>query len=123
MKILIVDDDELILQWVRKHLEARHYEVEDAFSGEQGLRQYLSQGPCTWDFVLSDYCFIPSNKVKDGLQLVSEIRAVNPEQRMAIHTSEKGLKAPVPVLHKPYPIGQLLRILRAPVQSLALRFE
>jgi DNA-binding response OmpR family regulator len=45
MKILIVDDDEVVLQWVRKQLEARGYEVEDAFSGEQGLRSYLSQGP------------------------------------------------------------------------------
>jgi len=119
MKILLVDDDEAILLWVRRHLEARQYEVEDAFSGEQGLREYLRQGPRTWDFVLSDYCFIPSERVKDGLQLVSEIQAVNPQQRMAIHTGEKNLRAPVPVLHKPYPIGQLLRILREPVRSLA----
>lgn len=48
MKILVVDDDEAVLQWVRKQLEARRYEVDDAFSGEQGLRSYLTQGPTTW---------------------------------------------------------------------------
>ena len=123
MKILVVDDDEVVLQWVRKQLEARSYQVEDAFSGEQGLHSYLSQGPTTWDFVLSDYLFIPSTRIQNGLQLVREIRAINPEQRMAIHTSEKGLRAPVPVLCKPYQIGALLRLLREPVKSLALPFE
>ena len=119
MKILVVDDDEAVLQWVRKQLEARRYEVDDAFSGEQGLRSYLSQGPTTWDFVLSDYLFIPSTRVRNGLELVREIRAINPKQPMAIHTSEKGLRAPVPVLHKPYTIENLLRLLREPLRSLA----
>src|SRR5438874_2381448 len=105
MKILVVDDDEVVLQWVRKQLEARGYEVEDAFSGEQGLHSYLRQGPTTWDFVLSDYLFIPSTRIQNGLQLVQKIRAIHPKQRMAIHTSEKGLRAPVPVLYKPYQIG------------------
>ena len=123
MKILIVDDDEVVLQWVRKQLEARGYDVEDAFSGEEGLRSYLSQGPTTWDFVLSDYLFVPSKRIRNGLQLIREIQAINPEQRMAIHTSEKNLQAPVPVLHKPYQIGRLLRLLREPVKSLALQFE
>src|SRR5579864_117931 len=120
MKILVVDDDEAVLRWVRKQLEARRYEVEDAFSGEQGLHSYLSQGPTTWDFVLTDYLFIPSTIVKNGLQLVRKICAINPEQRIAMHTSEKGLRAPVPVLHKPYPIENLLRLLRKPLFSIAV---
>ena len=119
MKILVVDDDEVVLRWVRKQLEARRYEVEDAFSGDQGLHCYLSQGLTSWDFVLSDYLFIPSTRVRNGLQLVQKIRAVNPEQRMAIHTSEENLRAPVPVLHKPYPIENLLRLLRQPLRNLA----
>ena len=45
MRILVVDDDEVVLQWVRRQLEARGYEVEDAFSGEQGLHAYVTQGP------------------------------------------------------------------------------
>jgi hypothetical protein len=54
------------------------------------------------------------------LDLVREIRAINPEQRIAIHTSAEDLKAPVPVLNKPYPIGQLLRLLRESPKSLAV---
>jgi CheY-like chemotaxis protein len=119
MKILVVDDDEVVLRWVRKQLERRRCEVEDAFSGEQGLHSYLSQGPTTWDFVLTDYLFIPSTRVQNGLHLVRKICAINPKQRMAIHTSEKGLLAPVPVLQKPYPIENLLRLLRKPVLRIA----
>jgi len=123
MKILVVDDDEVVLQWVRKELEARSCKVEDAFSGEQGLHYYLSQGSTTWDFVLSDYLFIPSTRIQNGLQLVREIRAINPEQRMAIHTSEQSLRAPVPVLYKPYQIGRLLRLLHKSLKRLAPPFE
>ena len=104
--------------WVRRQLEARGYEVEDVFSGEQGLHAYVTQGSTSWDFVPSDYLFTPSPRVQNGLQLVREIRAINLEQRMAIHTSEKGLRVPVPVLHKPYPIEKLLRLLRQPLSSL-----
>ena len=73
--------------------------------------------------MLSDYLFIPSTRVENGLELVREIRAINPKQRMAIHTSEKDLRAPVPVLHKPYPIENLLRLLREPLRLLAAPLE
>lgn len=120
MKLLIVDDDECQLKWCSNHLEKRGYQVETALSGEQGLHMYESEGP--WEFVLSDYLFIPSRRIRNGLDLVREIRAIKPDQRIAIHTSAEDLRAPVPVLRKPYPIGKLLRLLREPVMSLALPF-
>jgi phosphoribosyl-dephospho-CoA transferase len=52
--------------------------------------------------------------------LVREIRIINPEQRIAIPTSAEDLKAAVPVLHKPYPIGRLLRLFRELPKSLAV---
>lgn len=118
MKILLIDDDACLSQWCSSHLEERGYEVETAFSGDHGLHLYQTKGP--WEFVLSDYLFIPSKRINNGLDLVREIRAINPEQRIAIHTSAEDLKAPVPVLHKPYPIGRLLRLLRQSPKSLDL---
>lgn len=123
MKILVVDDDSVVLHWVRKHLEKCGYEVEDACSGEQALHYYLTKGAMTWCFVLTDFQFIPTRRVRDGLHLVREIRAINPAQRTAIHTAEKELKAPVPVLQKPYHLGKLLRLLREPVKGLTLPFR
>jgi ActR/RegA family two-component response regulator len=118
MKILLIDDDGCQLQWCSSHLQERGYEVVTAFSGEHGLQLYKTKGP--WEFVLSDYLFIPSRRIKNGLDLVREIRAINPEQRIAIHTSADDLEAPVPVLHKPYPIGRLLRLFRELPKSLAV---
>src|SRR5438552_5931712 len=118
MKILLIDDDECQLKWCSNHLEQRGFEVETAFSGEHGLRIYQTKGP--WVFVLSDYLFIPSRRINNRLDLVREIRTINPEQRIAIHTSAEELQAPVPVLHKPYPIGRLLRLLREPPKRLAV---
>jgi CheY-like chemotaxis protein len=116
MKILVVDDDEIVLDWVRKHLEARDYEVVDALSGDQAVYYYVSQDPMSWHFVLSDYFFIPSKDIKNGLEVARQVRAINPNQRMAIHTSEKNLEAPVPVLHKPHQIERLLHLLRRPIK-------
>lgn len=120
MKILLVDDDECQLKWCSDQLEKRGYSVETALSGEQGLHIYQNAGP--WEFVLSDYLFIPSERIRNGLDFAREIRAINPQQPMAIHTSAEHLQASVPVLLKPYPIGKLLRLLRQPIKSLALPF-
>lgn len=118
MKILVIDDDECQLQWCAKQLEKHGFQVETAVSGEKGLDLYKRGGP--WHFVLTDYLFIPTQKVRDGLELIRQIHAINPDQRLAMHTGERGLKAPVPVLTKPYPIGRLLRLLREQLRSLAL---
>jgi two-component system, NtrC family, response regulator HydG len=117
MKILVIDDDGCQLQWCSSNLEKRGYEVETAFSGEHGLHIYQTRDP--WEFVLSDYLFVPSRRIRNGLDLVREIRAINPDQRIAIHTSAEDLQALVPVLRKPYPFEKLLRLFRQPLMSLA----
>ncbi len=117
MRILLVDDDECQLRWCSDQLEKRGYSVDTALSGEQGLHIYQTDGP--WEFVLSDYLFLPSERIRNGLDFAREILAINPKQRMAIHTSAENLQAPVPVLHKPYPIQKLFRLLREPLRSLA----
>ena len=120
-RILIIDDDDVLRRWLRAQLEQRGFEVWEESQGDEALAAYESKGP--WDFVLSDFFFLRGESIKTGLDLVREIIRKNPTQRMAIHTSERGLQAPVPVLNKPYPIVRLLRLLRDPVKSLALKFR
>src|ERR1700739_3316289 len=67
MKILLVNDDECQLKWCSDQLEKRGYSVETALSGEQGLHIYQNDGP--WDFVLSDYLFIPSRANQEWARL------------------------------------------------------
>ena len=76
--------------------------------------------------MLSDYRFIPGMKIKDGVQLVTAIREINPLQRMAMMTAEpKEARGKLPnalrdlqVLRKPFNLEQLLRLLQKPVLPL-----
>ena len=124
MKILLVEDDAALLWFLAKELEARGYEVLQTDTGDGGLYLYKKDGP--FEFVLSDYSFIPGTKIKDGVQLVTAIHEINPLQRMAMMTSdpmEARGKVPhalryLPIMRKPFNIEQVLRLLRQPVLPL-----
>jgi hypothetical protein len=89
--------------------------------GDGGLSLYKKGRP--FEFVLFDYRFIPGSEIKNGVQLVTAIRGINPVQRMAIMTADpnEARKKPplplrfLPVLGKPFRIEQLLQLLRQPV--------
>ena len=124
MKILLVDDDDVLRSHLAKELEARGYEVVQTHFGDGGLHLYKKSGP--WEFVLSDFKFIPGPTIKDGVQLVTAIHAVNPLQTMAIMTSDaqgarrnlpKVLRG-LPILRKPFRLEEVLRLLRQPVLPL-----
>jgi ActR/RegA family two-component response regulator len=117
-RILIADDDDVLRRWLRAQLEPRGFEVWEESQGDEALSAYERNRP--WYFVLSDLYFYRGEKIKNGLGLVHAITVITPAQRMAIHTSERDFQAPVPVLIKPYPFARLLRLLREPLQSLAL---
>jgi two-component system, cell cycle response regulator CpdR len=124
LKILLVDYDDTLLSFLAKKLEDSGYEVVPTHFGDGALSLYKKHNP--WEFVLSDYKFIPSPEIKDGVQLVTAIHAINPDQRMAIMTpwwDEVREKLPqslrfLPVLEKPFRFEQLLRLLRQPVLPL-----
>ena len=124
MKILIVDDEDTLLSFLAEELEARGFEVLQTHFGDGGLDLYQKDGPLA--FVLSDYRFVPGEKIKDGVQLVTAIHEINPHQRMAMMTAdpqEARAKLPkalwhLPVLVKPFKVEQLLWVLREPVLPL-----
>jgi len=124
MKILLVDDDDALLSFLAKKLEEGGYEVLQTHFGDGGLHLYQTHGP--WEFVLSDYRFVPGVNIKDGAQLLTAIHGINPLQRMAIMTADpeeamRKLPEPLwglPVLRKPFKVEQVLRLLRHPVLPL-----
>jgi CheY-like chemotaxis protein len=124
MKILIVEDDDVLLSFLAKKLESCGYEVVATHFGDGGLSLYKKNGP--FAFVLSDYKFIPGTQIKDGVQLVTAIHGINPAQRMGIMTAwceEAREKLPqalrfLPVLEKPFRFEQVLRLMREPVLPL-----
>lgn len=68
-RILVIDDDRIILEMLNLALGKADYEVIPASDGEEGLRQFRDQKP---DLVIADIA-MPGI---DGYQVVSQIREI-----------------------------------------------
>ena len=68
--ILYVDDDQDMLDSLRIVLEANGYVMEEASSGEEGLKRYKAVKP---DFVIVD---LMMEEVDAGTNLVKELKAL-----------------------------------------------
>ena len=125
MKILIVEDDDVLLSVLANKLEACGYQVLPTHFGDGGLSLYKKDGP--FELILPDYRFIPGSEIKNGVELVTAVHGINPAQRMAIMTAwcdEVREKLPqalrfLSVLEKPFRFEQVLRLLREPVLPLS----
>jgi len=113
-RILICDDDDALIFWLHERLTANGFDVQTTSQGDQALAAFQEKRP--FDFVISDYQFLPGRRIKDGLGLVNAIRQIDPNQTIIVHTGEKGLKAPCPVVYKPYPFERMLQCLKKPVE-------
>ena len=124
MKIQIVGDDDGVHSLLAKQLEQRGCDVRQLSSGDEAFYVWQQLGP--WEFVLTDYRFMPGVKIKDGIHLLTAIHEINPHQRMAMMTAdpeEAREKLPKALCHltvllKPFKVEQLLRVLREPVLPL-----
>ncbi|HCV42979.1 MAG TPA: hypothetical protein DGH68_05810 [Bacteroidetes bacterium] len=76
-KVLLIDDDELVLVMMRNALEDEGYEVLSTADGPQGVVIYKEQRP---DLVLLDIG-LPSIS---GLEVLKEIRSFNPKARVIV---------------------------------------
>ncbi len=115
MKILICDDDDVMIRWLEAKLAARGFDVYSAFGGDEALRIYRRNLP--FDYVVTDYR-MPGSKIKNGIELVVAIKKIDPTQPIFLQASEEGLQAPCPVIVKPYRLERLLKLFRKPVQPL-----
>ncbi len=82
LKILIIDDEQLIRWSLEKHLSARGYTVFTAENGEEGIKIHESQNP--------DVVFIDNKLPKmQGLDVISKIKA-NDEDTCVIFMTAYG---------------------------------
>ena len=70
-KILVVDDDQSFLEFLKEGLELHGHEVHTSKSGAEAIRQLVGRN---FDFVVSDY-FMPGG---DGKWLYNVIEKSNP---------------------------------------------
>lgn len=114
MKILVVEDEKKVAQALKKGLESEHYDVEVAFSGEDGFFLLHSQ---KFDLVILDL-MLPG---RDGLEILTTLRSKQDKTPVLILTARDAIEDRVigldagadDYLIKPFAFPELLARLRA----------
>ena len=92
-KILIVDDEEIIVRLLSMSLRSDGYETVTAHSGEQGLEVFKSESP---DIVVTDIK-MPG---MDGLELLKKIKEIDPEKEVIIVTGHGDIDSTITALQR-----------------------
>jgi CheY-like chemotaxis protein len=123
-RILEVSDEEAIREINAVICGGFGFKVIQASHGDQALKQYRERGP--YACVLTDLHWhdrIPEppldvKTIRDGIQLASAIRKLDPKQKIVIHTASRMLLEQLPkelrdvsILHKPYSREELESVL------------
>ncbi|MBT7260473.1 MAG: response regulator, partial [Desulfobacula sp.] len=90
-KILIVDDEEIIVKLLAMSLRSDGYEIVTANSGEQGLEVFKSESP---DIVVTDIK-MPG---MDGLELLKKIKEIDSEKEVIIVTGHGDIDSTITAL-------------------------
>jgi ActR/RegA family two-component response regulator len=110
-KVLVVDDEPVVVNSIRKTLARKSYKVEEAFSGKEALSLIANRA---YDLVLLDMRLPDAN----GLELVSDIRKRRPNLRVVIVTGYASIDTAVEAIKrgasdyvaKPFTPGELFEV-------------
>jgi DNA-binding response OmpR family regulator len=119
-RILLVDDEPRILDFVRRGLAAEGYSVDVATEGEEGLRLALTE---SYDLVILDV-LMPG---LDGRGILHQLLARKPSQAVLILSALSNTAAKVALLElgaedylvKPFSLDELLARVRARLRGVA----
>jgi DNA-binding response OmpR family regulator len=92
-KVLVVDDEPVVVNSIRKTLARRAYQVEEAFSGKEAL-SLIAKG--SYDLVLLDMRLPDAN----GLELITDIRKRRPNLRVVIVTGYSSIDTAVEAIKR-----------------------
>lgn len=114
MKILVVDDEEMILQLAERILTRAGHEVLLSESGRQSLEMY-AQASNEIDLVLLDLGL----KDMSGIQVLEQMRAVNPNLPCVLSSGNcppidkipEEIRSGTLILEKPYHASALVEII------------
>ncbi|MBI4765134.1 MAG: response regulator [Deltaproteobacteria bacterium] len=111
MRILIVDDNQIVASVIQSILELESHEVRLALNGPDGYIAYIQFRP---DLVITDIQMPGEN----GFELINHIRKLDPSVK-AIYMSgnlnqfyplllEEKRRFPIDFLDKPFTLGELI---------------
>ena len=118
MKILIIEDDEKIINFLKKGLEEECYVVDYSTNGDEGL--YLASVN-EYDLILLDIQ-IP---IKDGIEVCKSLRASNNQTPIIMLTAKDSIEDKIKgldigandYLAKPFSFAELLARIRVQLRS------
>ncbi|MCK4966960.1 sigma-54-dependent Fis family transcriptional regulator, partial [bacterium] len=84
-KILLIDDDKLILKLLKKELGDAGYEVKTAEGGADGFEKFKSG---SYDLLITDY-MMPDI---DGIELMQKVKAIDPDFPVIVFTAYGTVK-------------------------------
>jgi two-component system KDP operon response regulator KdpE len=120
-KILIIEDDSVILKFLKLALETNHYEVLVAKQAAIGLNEVLNQSP---DLVLLDLG-LPD---MDGMEVIKEIRKIGQTPIIIISARGRELDKVSALdlgandyVTKPFNIGEVLARVRVALRNQTLQ--
>ncbi|MDJ0711595.1 MAG: ATP-binding protein [Woeseiaceae bacterium] len=113
--ILIVEDDESVLEFVKRGLSSLGYSVETATGGASGL-DVCARDPGAIDLILSDVVMPEMNGTEFMKQALKLCPGATPIF-MSAYTQDEVLRAgqaggDIPLLNKPFKLDELARLVR-----------
>jgi DNA-binding NtrC family response regulator len=113
-RVLIVDDDDRILQFLSFFLTEDGYEVGVAFDGPEGLVEFQSQH---WDLVITDRLMREMN----GEEMTVAIKRLNPAMPVILIQGEPAAETDVElfaaILAKPFRRQHILDVIREVLET------
>jgi two-component system, NtrC family, response regulator AtoC len=117
-KILVVDDEELILWSLKEELENEGYEVYTATDGAMALKNFADKNP---DLVILDYKL----PIVDGMEVLRKIKETNPDILVVMITAHGSIDSAVQAtklgafhyIPKPFDLRELKLIIQKAFQT------
>lgn len=118
MKILIIEDDEKIVNFLKKGLEEESYTIDYSFNGDDGI--YLASVN-NYDLILLDI-MLP---VKDGIEVCRSLRSSNIQTPIIMLTAKDSIEDKIrgldiganDYLSKPFSFSELLARIRVQLRT------
>ena len=92
-KVLVVDDEAVVVNSIRKTLARRAYHVEEAFSGEEAMARISTE---SYDLVLLDMRLPDAN----GLDLIAGMKQHKPNLRVVVVTGYASIDTAVEAIQR-----------------------
>ena len=112
-KVLVVDDDPMVLEVLKSCMQRANYDVHTASDGVQALKIF-ERKPHEWVLIVSDVT-MPN---MDGIELTSKVRLLRPDARIVLVTGDSEAaresslamlgQNPPPLLRKPFTLKALM---------------